>query len=140
MKQCILSPSLRVAQVVIDYLNDVKDASKHFQLLAKVLSLQTLLKSLKTRVDEAAAGYHLLMTIRGLGMSHGPLEQIKAVFGCIGMKMRPVIRTDLSASCETRKSPSNFPNAMFLEDSRKDKVVHREGGDCAKRYSKILRW
>jgi hypothetical protein len=75
---------------VIKYLNDVKDASKDRETLAREgCSLLTLFTDLRYRVEEAESTSDWFAVIRSLGGEGGPLDEFKKTMEELARKLKP---------------------------------------------------
>ena len=69
---------LRLTGAVIAYLNDVKEAPKECQQCTiEACNLQSLLTSLRYRLEQARPGDPWFTAARALGVENGPLDQYK---------------------------------------------------------------
>jgi hypothetical protein len=69
---------LQLASTVVQYINNVKDASKErLRIRDEISSTSFLLYMLKDHVQQAHSSEPWLSTVRSLDMPKGPLEQFK---------------------------------------------------------------
>jgi len=69
---------LQLTGVVISYLNDIKDAPKECQQCTiEACNLQSLLISLRYRLEQGQRGDPWFTTVRTLNAENGPLDQYK---------------------------------------------------------------
>lgn len=75
---------------VIDYLNDIKDASKdRARCEEQVANLQCLLRSLKNRVKEAKPEDSWFKEVCKLVVENGPLDQFRVAMEELEAKLKP---------------------------------------------------
>jgi hypothetical protein len=83
---------VQLAATVVQYLNDVKDASKDsHEILVEVSSTTGILISLKDLVSRSEQGEKWLDTIRSLGMPDGPLNQFQASLETLSTALEPAV-------------------------------------------------
>ena len=69
---------LQFTKIVVQYLNDVKDASKEcLKICDEISSTSFLLYMLKDRAEHAQEGDDSSSTVRSLNVPNGPLDQFK---------------------------------------------------------------
>jgi len=82
---------MQLAQTVVGYLNDVKDASKEQANIAmEISSVNTLLIPLKCRVEGVQSGDPWFAVVQKLGDKGGPLDQFESTLKQLKSKVDPV--------------------------------------------------
>ena len=82
---------LELTASVVQYLSDMKDASKDRQtLLVEISSVSSLLYTLKDLAERAEWGDTWLATMKSLMVPNGPLEQFKVALEDLASILMPV--------------------------------------------------
>jgi hypothetical protein len=82
---------MQLAQTVVGYFNDVKDASKEQRDIAmEISSVNTLLTPLKCRVESVQSADPWFQVVRMLGDKGGPLDQFESTLKQLKSKLDPV--------------------------------------------------
>jgi hypothetical protein len=94
---------------LIMYLNDIKDAPKECrQCVLEACNLQSLLISLRYRLDEARNGDQISASIRTLNIENGPLDQYQQALSQLHSKM------DIGGSAMKRKLVWKFSKSEVV--------------------------
>jgi hypothetical protein len=81
---------LQLASTVVQYINNVKDASKNrLRIRDEISSTSFLLYILKDCVQQAHSGEPWLSTVQSLDMPKGPLEQFKGALEQLALRLEP---------------------------------------------------
>lgn len=79
---------LQLSNKVLGYLNDIKDASKdRAKCAVEASSLNSLLVSLRFRLEEGSSNESWYTAVRALGVENGPLDQFKQALKELQAKM-----------------------------------------------------
>ena len=82
---------LGLAETVLEYLNDVRVASKErAECSLEVSMVYGLLTSLRYRVETSNAQDSWFTTVRTLATENGPLDQFKTALEMLSSRLRPV--------------------------------------------------
>ncbi len=85
-----ISAILQLAGTVLNYLNDVKDASKdRARIATEASNVYSLLTTLRYRVEEARSGDPWFIAVRTLGVGNGPLDHFKVGLEQLAAKLGP---------------------------------------------------
>lgn len=111
---------MQLAQSVVGYLTDVKDASKEqISIATEISSVNTLLTPLKFRVKDAQSGDPWFTEVQKLGDKGGPLDQFESTLTQLKSKVEPVERFKKAVRSLTWTFNKTEVNAML---SRIDRV------------------
>ena len=81
---------LQLTSTVVQYINNVKDASKErLRIRDEISSTSFLLYMLNDRVQQAHSSEPWLLTVRSLNMPKGPLEQFKRALEQLASRLEP---------------------------------------------------
>src|ERR1700722_17660266 len=82
---------LQLTSTVVQYLNDVNDASEErLRIRDEISSASFLLYMLKDRAEQSYSGQAWLSTVRSLSVPKGPLEQFKRALEQLESRLVPL--------------------------------------------------
>src|ERR1700722_16235045 len=82
---------LRLTSTIVQYLNDVKDASEEcMRIRDEITSASFLLYMLNDHAEQARLGEACLSTVRSLSVPRGPLEQFKRALEQLESRLAPL--------------------------------------------------
>lgn len=113
-----------LAKSVVDYLIDMKDASKYqAQIIAEISAVEALLTTLRSRIGGTQSGDPWITGVQMLGVEGGPLDQFKSTLMQLKSKVEQVGKYKKAVGLMSWPFSKTGVDAMLLRIERVKLIV-----------------